>query len=120
MYLDNYNFKILCDLIQSNITKKIDTIRAVRRYTQIHYHVFISNPLPAQLYCSNVHPLEVASRYRDTQLPVGKKYSYLCNLYTNFLKILIFKHTFYFSLLQFNLKIKHNKNDISRAWRSKG
>ena len=30
------------------------------------------NPLPAKLAYLNFHPLEVVSRYRDTQLQVGK------------------------------------------------
>ena len=31
----------------------------------------------------NSHPLEVVSRYRDTQLQVGENYSYLFNLRPN-------------------------------------
>ena len=34
----------------------------------------------------NFHPLEVVSRYRDTQLQVTKNYSFLFNLSTNICK----------------------------------
>ena len=33
------------------------------------------NPLPAKLSYLNFHPLQVVSRYRETQLEVGEKYS---------------------------------------------
>ena len=36
--------------------------------------------LPAMLMSLYFHPLEVVSRYRDTQLQVGENYSYLFNL----------------------------------------
>ena len=35
----------------------------------------IFNPFPAKISYSNFHPLEVVSRYRDTQKKVGKNYS---------------------------------------------
>ena len=38
------------------------------------------NQLPAKLPYLNCHPLEMVSRYREPQLQVGKKYSYLFNL----------------------------------------
>ena len=41
------------------------------------------NPYPAKLIYLNFHPLEVVSRYRDPQLRVGEKYSYLFNSSTN-------------------------------------
>ena len=36
------------------------------------------NLFPAKLSYLNFHPLEVVSRYRDTQLQVGENYSYMC------------------------------------------
>ena len=44
------------------------------------------NPYPAKLIYVNSHPLEVVSRYRDSQLQVGANYSYLFNLRTNICK----------------------------------
>ena len=41
------------------------------------------NPCIAELCYLNFHPLEVVSRYRDTQLQVGEIYSYLFNLRPN-------------------------------------
>ena len=40
----------------------------------------------------NCHPLEVVSRYRDTQLQVGENYPYLFYFLTKKLEILIFEH----------------------------
>ena len=36
----------------------------------------------------NLHPLEVVSRYSDTQLQVGENYSYLFNLTQNIFKLI--------------------------------
>ena len=36
--------------------------------------------LSAKLFNSNCHPLDVVSRYRDTQHQVGDNYAYLFNL----------------------------------------
>ena len=36
------------------------------------------NPYPAKVIYLNFHPLEVVSRYRDTQLQVAENYWYLC------------------------------------------
>ena len=41
------------------------------------------NPLPAKLSYLIFHPFEVVSRYSDTQLQVGEKYSYLSDLRPN-------------------------------------
>ena len=41
------------------------------------------NPYPAKLIHLNFQPLEVVSRYRDTQFQVAENYSYLFNLSTN-------------------------------------
>ena len=41
-------------------------------HTIIHY-----SPLLQKLSCSNCHPLELVSPYRETQVQVGEKYSYL-------------------------------------------
>ena len=46
------------------------------------------NPYPAKVIY--FHPLEVVSRYRDTQLQVDKNYSYLFHLRPKILKILLF------------------------------
>ena len=47
------------------------------------------NPFPAKLFYSNFHPLEVVSRYRDTQLQVAENYSYLFNLSSDIYKYYI-------------------------------
>ena len=47
---------------------------------------YILNPFLAKLSYLNVHPLEVVSRYRDPQLHVGEKFSYLLNLTPNICK----------------------------------
>ena len=44
------------------------------------------NRYPAELIYLNFHPLEVASRYRDPQLQVAEKYSYLFNFRPNICK----------------------------------
>ena len=41
------------------------------------------NPLSAELYNLNYHPLEVVFRYCDPQLQVGDSYSYLFDLRPN-------------------------------------
>ena len=46
----------------------------------LNYSIELFKPYPAKLIYSNIHPLEVASRYRDPQLQVGEIYSYLFNL----------------------------------------
>ena len=45
-----------------------------------------SNPQSAKLNNLNFHPLEVVSRYRDTQLQVDENYSYVSNLRPNICK----------------------------------
>ena len=41
----------------------------------------------------NIHPLEVLSRYRDTQLREGQSYSFVL-FETKHLQILLFRHSF--------------------------
>ena len=51
-----------------------------------YFSVVRVNPYPAKLIYLNFHPLEVVSRYRDPQLQVAEKYTYLFNLSTNISK----------------------------------
>ena len=46
----------------------------------------VIKPFPANLSYINFHPLEVVSRYSDTQLQAGENYSYLFNLGANICK----------------------------------
>ena len=46
-------------------------------------HHGIANPIPPELSYFNFQPLEVVSRYRDSQLQVGENYSYSLNLRQN-------------------------------------
>ena len=50
--------------------------------------IYIINNYPANLIYLNFYPLEVVSRYRDSQLQVCKNYSYLFNLRPNICKSL--------------------------------
>ena len=43
----------------------------------------LSSHYPAKVIPLYFHPLEVVSRYRDSQMQVGKNYLYLFNLSTN-------------------------------------
>ena len=36
---------------------------------------YVYNPLPAEIFHFDFHPLEIVSRYRDPQLQVGGNYS---------------------------------------------
>ena len=67
------------------------------------------NPCPAELIYLNFHPLEVVSRYRETQLQVAEKYSYLFNL-----SICKSRHTFISNISDFGRLIKQIKNEDSR------
>ena len=73
-------------------------------------------PYPADLLYLNSHPLEVVSRYRDSQLQVAENYSYLFNLGP----ILTFKQSFYSQLHRFNQLIKQIKNNNCRDQQDKG
>ena len=44
------------------------------------------NPLTGKLSYYNFHPLEVMSRYRDSQLQVGENYAYFFDLRANIFK----------------------------------
>ena len=69
-------------------------------YNRLHWYIRFShgkgfdarltqprlNPLPAKLVYLNFRPLEVVSRYRDSQLQVAENHSYLLNLSTNICK----------------------------------
>ena len=55
----------------------IDYLCLIREY---RICLCLINPEDAKLRKFNFHPLEVVSRYRDSQLQVGENYSYLVNL----------------------------------------
>ena len=58
--------------------------------SQMEHKLYTTNGSNPNIYSAklnlNFHPLEVMSRYRDTQLQVGKNYSYLPKLRTNISK----------------------------------
>ena len=57
--------------------------------TELFVSIFHSfNPDPAKLIYLHLQPLEVVSRYRDTQLQVAKNYLDLFSLNTNIWKTL--------------------------------
>ena len=71
------NIKFLSTLLNSLV--------ALQLSVEIHQFIFryiIVNPLTAKLHTCNLnfHPLEVVSRYRDSQLQVGGNCPYLFNL----------------------------------------
>ena len=70
---------------ESTVTSKVGP-RAERVNTQNMSHAsWVLNPLPAKLCYLNFHPLEVVSRYRDSQLQVGENCSYLFNFRPHFI-----------------------------------
>ena len=73
---------------------------------------WLPNPLPAKFFNSNFHPLKAVSRYRDPQLQVTKNDSHLFKLRPNFLKILMFIHTFNYRYQWFDRLIKRIKTTI--------
>ena len=53
------------------------------------------NPYPAELIYLNFYPLEVAYRYRDPQLQMDEKLLIFVQFKRKYLKIFMFRHTFY-------------------------
>ena len=51
--------------------------------------------LPTTLPNLNFHPLDVVSGYHDLKLQVAEKKNLFFKFETKYLKILMFKHTFY-------------------------